>query len=212
MSNALQDPRDPLFENPTDLQRIFMLRRSYRKYSERPVELEKIMAIERSIRLFKEKMGYSNSDIRIIADDRGFSLVKDAATKGLIGSINPWLKSTKARCFIVAVVNNNGVSSISERNRRIAQTSMAMQVAILRATELGLATCWMAGINSREIERVLGLMEKEEVIAISTLGYPPQSTTITDYDFWANRLVSRRRKPLSEIVLNEESGYDLGHR
>ncbi|MGC8928522.1 MAG: nitroreductase family protein, partial [Myxococcota bacterium] len=82
--------------------------------------------------------------------------------------------------------------------------SILMQIAILRATELGLATCWMTGVNLSEIEKSIDIKKDVEIIAISTLGYPPESSGLTDYDFWANRLLSSKRKPLSAFILNDE--------
>lgn len=204
MAGTPKDSREPLFENASELQKIFIKRRSYRKYADIPIEPEKIEQIIKTVELFIAKMQLKNSKILLISDELTFKSIISSSTKGIIGSINPWLKSTKARGFIVAIVDNKGVRDSSERNRRIAETSMAMQIAILRATELELATCWMAGINSREVERVLGLDDGEEVIAVSTLGYPPSRTSLTDYDFWANRLVSGRRKPISEIMFIEK--------
>lgn len=198
------DSRRHLFVNPTPLSQIFILRRSYRKYSTKDVAPEIINEIEKTANLFILKLNLNHSYLIITRTRDELVAVIEAATEGFSGKINPWLKNTNAKHIIIAITNMNEANEAPERLKRIAETSMLMEIAILRATELGLATCWMAGINTFEIENYYNLRSEEEVIAISTLGYPPENSSIVDYDFWANRLVSVRRKDISELVFYDE--------
>ncbi len=193
------DSRNPLFNNPSELQKIFIKRRSFRKYKKGELNNDIFDAIKCSVLLFQKKMGFSHSKIEIISDRQIFEKVIEAATSGIIGKINPWLRRTDASAIILAIIDTRNLSDERERLIRIAETSMSMQIAILRSTELGLATCWMAGINSREIEKTLNLSDNQEIIAISTLGYPPEGSGFTDYDFWANRIVSGKRRSVEEL-------------
>ncbi len=198
------DTRKDMFENISGLSRLFIQRRSFRKYSAKIVEQEKVDAIKKSAELFVSKMGLKFSRISITKDKEEFDLIVKSATSGILGKINPWLKNSTASHIIIAIANMDGIKNNKERLERIAETSMLMQIAILRATELNLATCWMAGINSKEIEKNYPKLKDEEIIAISPLGYPPTMSSITDYDYWANRLVSGKRKPLSELIFYDE--------
>ncbi|MCX7943707.1 MAG: nitroreductase family protein [Deltaproteobacteria bacterium] len=181
------------------------MRRSFRKYAKREIEFEKIIEIENTIKDFQLTMGFKHSMVKVTKNKEEFESVIRAAKRGLVGKINPWLNKTNATNLLIAIVNTNDTDqNLSERFKRIAETSILMEVAILRATELGLASCWLAGVNTSEIEKEYKLGDGEEVIAIATLGYPPISSNITDYDFWANKLVSARRKHLSEIMFYDE--------
>ncbi len=200
----IKDSREHLFENPTPLNLLFIRRRSFRKYQKAEVEPAKIKELELTAELFISANGFRHSCIRITKDIKEFESVVKAATKGFSGKVNPWLNKTNASNIILAIVNTEKTVNNADRLKRIAETAMLMETVILRATELGLATCWMAGINSGEIEKEYRLNLSEEIIAISTLGYPPLSSGITDYDFWANRLVSGRRKDLSQLVFYED--------
>lgn len=196
--------REHLFDNPSELQKIFIKRRSFRKYMKKPVEKEKILNIKKSCEIFIEKRNFRHSTIHISEGADEFNRIVDSATKGFSGKVNPWLKKTNADTLMLAMADMTDVITESERLKIIAETSILMQIAILRATELGLATCWMAGVNLSEIEKFIDIKKGVEVIAISTLGYPPESSGLTDYDFWANRLLSSKRKPLAAFILNEE--------
>ncbi|MGB9600191.1 MAG: nitroreductase family protein, partial [Myxococcota bacterium] len=139
--------REHLFDNPSELQKIFIKRRSFRKYMKKPVEKEKILNIQKTCDIFIEKSGFCHSIIHIteVADE--FNRIVDSATKGFLGKVNPWLKKTDADRLILAMADMTGINTDSERLKIIAETSILMQIAILRATELGLATCWMTGVN-----------------------------------------------------------------
>lgn len=90
---------------------------------------------------------------RIIAVPRGpdFERVTHATTRGLVHLINPWLTSTHAShlllCTTIQPKDEAGIS------KSVEQAAMCMQVAVLAATELGYGTCWMAGLNYRQVER-----------------------------------------------------------
>lgn len=200
MNNYLErNERDLPWQSPSALQKIFIKRRSFRKYLKGEIKDNIVEMIKFTTDLFITRMGFCHLRIEIVLMGEMFRKIINAATSGVVGKINPWLKKTDATGLLVAIVNSLDAKEEKERLKRIGECSMVMQVAILRATELGFATCWLGGINSSEIEGVMELNKGEEVIAISTLGYPPKKIGFTDYDFWANRLLSRRRRPLAEL-------------
>ncbi|MDZ4063420.1 MAG: nitroreductase family protein, partial [Coriobacteriia bacterium] len=86
--------------------------------------------------------------------------------------------------------------------RAIAESAMTMQVAVLAATELGLGTCWMAGIHHERVETAYPMPDGARLVAISTLGSGPERMRLS-WDTVAYHLVSKRRKPLHRLWMRE---------
>lgn len=49
--------------------------------------------------------------------------------------------------------------------------SIALSFMMLRATELGLSTCWLGRVNEKEVREILNLPEDYVVVAVTPLGY-----------------------------------------
>jgi nitroreductase len=69
--------------------------------------------------------------------------------------------------------------------------AIAVDHMTLRATELGLGTCWIGAFDQQEVKKVLGIPEGVTVIAVMPVGYPAESKQPTP------------RKPLEEIICYE---------
>jgi nitroreductase len=193
----------------TPLQRVMLWRRSFRKYADGIVTADQAAGIDAAARAFSERMGFSAPAIRTTVDPAEFKAVVGAAMKGVVGKINPWLPFTRANGMILALGEPRKAPVFGDRRVGVAQIAMAMETAVLHAASMGLGTCWMAGINSREIEKALGLPEGREIIAISTLGLPPAGISLLSWDGVTHHLVSKKRKPLSEIVHLEKLGAGI---
>lgn len=187
----------------TPLQKTMLGRRSYRKYRDGAVTAAQAAEVDAAARAFCERMGYRAPVIRTTVDPAEFKAIVAAAMAGAIGKTNPWLIFTKASGMIVASCDVAAAPSSGDRVVALAQAAMAMEVAILRAAEMGLGTCWMAGINSREVEKALALPEGRQVIAISTLGHPPEGVSLLSWDGVAYHMISKKRKDLSKTVFTD---------
>ena len=62
---------------------------------------------------------------------------------------------------------------------------------ILRATELGLGTCWIGAFDPDAAREILGLPDEVEPVVFTTLGYPDADPR------------TKARKPLSDLVRYE---------
>ncbi len=89
--------------------------------------------------------------------------------------------------------------------RAVKEASMAMQVAVLAATEVGLATCWLAGINHERIEKAYQMPDGARLVAISPLGVPTRKKGLS-WDSVTFHLISKRRMPLEKIWMREQWG------
>ncbi len=181
---------------------ILLNRRSVRKYESKPAEPKQIQYIEKCVVTFCQRMHFTAARIVVVGHGEGFEEVVRGATRGLLGKINPWLSFTKASHMILC-----GAVYPDDNDRKaiegaVAEASMAMQVAVLAATEVGLGTCWMAGIAHERIESAFSMPDGAALVAISTLGTAPSRLRMS-WDALAYHMVSKRRKPLDELWMKE---------
>lgn len=197
----------------TPLMKILLQRRSCRRYAEGSASAAEVAALEATVRRFLERSGFSAPRIAIVEGEAMRAVVK-AALGGVIGKINPWLPFTRARHLVLC-----GARCPEEpagRARAIKEAAMTMQVLVLAATELGLGTCWMAGINHERVESAFpleggaelirgGRPSRASLIAISPLGLPPEKRGLS-WDNLIYHMTSKRRKPLAELWMAERWG------
>ncbi|MBN1945457.1 MAG: nitroreductase family protein [Bradymonadales bacterium] len=186
----------------TPLMQVLLKRRSVRKYGEGAASDDQVAHILECVDRFRQVAGFERSRIVILGDEPRFKAVIKAAMAGLVGKMNPWLALTRARHLILAGAVYPPDGDRAETELAIKQAAMTMQVAILAATEVGLATCWMAGINHDRVELEYPLADGARLIAISALGLPPRRIGVS-WDAMMYHLVSKRRKPLEEIWMEE---------
>jgi nitroreductase len=60
----------------------------------------------------------------------------------------------------------------------LESASAAMENLLLAATALGLGTCWMTGplIDETALRKLLDIPESKEIVAVTPLGYPVETT------------------------------------
>lgn len=191
----------------TPLMRLLLRRRSVRKYDSRPATQAQVDYVEGCVRAFCKRMGFTSPRITIVGRGEAFDAVVRGATSGLLGKINPWLPFTKASHLVLCSTVYPSDGSRGGTERAIAEASMAMQVAVLAATEQGLSTCWMAGIDHERVERAHELPDGSTLIAISTLGFGPKRMRVS-WDTVAYHLVSKRRRPLAHLRMAERWEQD----
>jgi hypothetical protein len=186
----------------TPLSRVFLDRRSVRKYAKGEATQEQVGYVELCARAFATRAGFTAPRLQVVGAGPEFDAVVRAATSGLVGKVNPWLPFTQARHIILCGAVYRDVDERGTVERAIKEAAMVMQVAILAATEQGLGTCWMAGINHERVEMSYGMPDGAKVVAISTLGLPPARMGLS-WDTVSYHLVSKRRRPLDALWMRE---------
>ena len=186
----------------TPLMQLLLQRRSVRKYRSQAATDEQVTYVEKCVRAFCERMGFMSPRITIVGRGKAFDEVVRGATSGLVGKINPWLPFTQASHLMLCATVYPSDGNRGGTERAIAEASMTMQVAVLAATEVGLATCWMAGIDHEAVERTHQLADGSSLMAISTLGFGPKRMRLS-WDTVAYHLVSKRRRPLADLRMAE---------
>lgn len=186
----------------TPLMEVFLRRRSVRKYSEGRATEEQVAYVVGCADRFQQRAGFSAPRLVVVPRGPAFDAVLRGATAGLIGKTNPWLPFTKAEHFVLCGTRYPEPAERAGLELAIKQAAMVMQVAILAAAEVGLATCWMAGINHEQVELSYSMPDGAQLIAISTLGLPPRRMGLS-WDAVSYHLVSKRRKPLEALWMQE---------
>ncbi|SFR07171.1 nitroreductase family protein [Desulfoscipio geothermicus] len=70
-------------------------------------------------------------------------------------------------------------------------TAIGIEHLILRATDLGLGTCWIMMFQQKGVKEVLGLEEDMVVVALVPVGYPDQDPP------------ARPRLPIEQLLIKE---------
>lgn len=186
----------------TPLIDVFLRRRSVRAYDDGKPPKEAIDYVMRTAFAFMKRNMFSAPRLMLIDDEKDFLGLVACAMKGILGKGNPWLSVTKARVMLLCGAVYDEKSQPKQIERAIKEAAMTMQVAILSATEVGIASCWIAAINHEEIERHYPLPDNARLIAMSPLGFARSQKGIS-WDTIANFLVSSRRKGLDELWMRE---------
>lgn len=76
---------------------------------------------------------------------------------------------------------------------------IAVEHLVLRATELGLGTCWIGWFNERWIRKILEIPRNIKIVALVTLGYPAEDL----------KLKEQQRLSLEEILFFDKYGKSI---
>jgi nitroreductase len=185
----------------TPLMQLLLQRRSCRKYAEGSAAAEQIEALLDRARSFQDRCGFRAPRLLVVS---GAELARavSAAMRGLMVTVNPWLPSTAARHLLLCGAVWAEGAEPAAIEHALAEAAMTMQVALLAATEVGLGSCWLAGIDHDAVERALGLPDGAKLVAISPLGLPPAKKGLWDAALF--HITSKRRKPLETLWLKEQ--------
>jgi nitroreductase len=124
----------------------------------------------------------------------------EGAFRGIF-SFNHW--AAKVPVFVVAVIEKHGLISnvlgvVRETSRSLLDIGIATEHLILQAEELGLGTCWMGGLDEKQVKQVLNIPGSKKVAAIIALGYPDKTE------------VKRRQERLKLEEISAFNGWERG--
>ncbi|HPO13435.1 MAG TPA: nitroreductase family protein [Candidatus Hydrogenedentes bacterium] len=175
---------------------IIQARRSVRAYDSRPVDPRDIVAMCEAARWAPSA---SNSQpIRIIAvTDR--STIERLA-KEAMGPVagNRWVREVPlllVGCAQLDIVTNRIGAGITGIEYYQIDFGIAMEHLVLKATELGLGTCWLGWINTERTKVILDIPSNVRVMAMMAVGYPADAPP-----------KKRSRKPLEKLLFSERWG------
>jgi len=172
---------------------IIEQRISVRTYTNKPVEEEKVdQIIEFLNSNVKGPFGNKVKFQLMNLTDADSEEVKALGTYGVIRN---------AYLYIVGIAK--------KADKAMEDFGYCMEKNILKATELGLGTCWLGGTFSRSnLAQKIGLSTKELMPAIAPVGYPGDKKSFADKTL---RLLakSKHRKPWEEIFFDGDMNSSL---
>jgi len=178
------------------LDEILEARYSVRSYDTRPVPRGDVVAICEAARAAPSA---SNSQTWrfIVVTDRG--LIQRLGREGMGPVVkNRWMRDAPVvivGCSKLDVITNRLGTGITGIEYYRIDMGIAVEHMVLKATELGLGTCWIGWINERNIREILSIPKEVRVLTMLAVGYPKNS-----------KRPPRKRKPLNEIVFSNTWG------
>lgn len=167
-------------------------RQSIRSYIERPISRDVLRECVEAARLAPSACNYQPWRF-ICVDDR--KLITDITDQvcGGIYSINAFVKNAGA--LVVVVSDKEGFlrqlgGKLKRTDYYLVDIGIACEHLVLKATELGLGSCWIGWFNERRLKQLLHVPRTRRIDIMISLGY---------YDP-ATKPAPRSRKDLSEII------------
>jgi len=154
---------------------LFLKRKSTRILLEKPIEKKTITALLESARLAPSAVNYQPW--------RFFVCTSDEIKEKIVESYpRKWFSS--APLYIVACADKSQSWKRPSDNKDHGSIDVTIAVThlILKATELGLGTCWVCNFDSSILKEALNLDKVLEPVAIIPIGYPAEDKTKKEPD------------------------------
>ena len=159
---------------------VIKKRRSIRAFENRKVEDDKLMDVLSAGRA--APTSYNNQEFKIVA-------VRDKIRIGqLFHACNEQDFVKEAPVVLVCCGTNPEQEMMCGQPSYTIDVSVVATHMMLRATDLGLGTCWLGSFNEKKIKQILDIPDNIRVVTVLPLGYP------------RFQLAEKSRKPLEELV------------
>lgn len=173
-----------------ELDKAIKERRSVREYLSKPVPHEKIMEVLDAARYAPRSGNLQNFYFIVVQNKKKREQIAENCLR------QSWMKNSPVHIVICNKIED--ISQVySDRGElfSIQNSSAAIENMLLKATELGLGTCWVGALDYVALQNILRLPDDIRVEAVITLGYSktyPKSSKkydlskITYFEEWGN--------------------------
>ncbi|HUL31568.1 MAG TPA: nitroreductase family protein [Thermodesulfobacteriota bacterium] len=179
-----------------DLMEAIKGRRSIRKYKSDPVPEEVFRTLMEAVRWSPSWANTQCWEVIAVKDPSVKSELATALPKG-----NPAGPSMTAAPLVLVLCGKKGISGFYggqtvtvKGDWLMFDTGIAMQNLCLAARSLGLGTVVVGMFDHKKAEKILGVPEDVEVVAMTPLGYPAAEGS------------TPKRKDISEFVFSDRYG------
>ena len=174
------------------IQQIITSRSSCRTYDPKPIPIEKMAQM-------MEWIDLANSEVK---SKIRFTLLSTRSDgKEILVKLGSYGVISGAHTFLVAIIH--------ETEGNPLELGMLFEKVVLKATELGLGTCWLGGtFNKGDFEKNFQLNPKEYIPIVSPLGIAKDKRSLLDtaMRFGAG---SNNRKSWSELFFEADDQHPL---
>jgi len=158
---------------PSPLQRILGRRRSVRRFLDTPVEREKILACLEAARLAPSAENAQPWRFVVLDDPQVKGPFCREAFSGIYGRTR---FAERAPALILLLSKTAFMThGLGQRLQgipfQLIDIGIAGEHLVLRATELGLGTCWIGWFHTRRVRRFFRIPRKYKIAGLIALGY-----------------------------------------
>ncbi len=175
---------------------ILRRRRSTRSFDSRPVTEKDVISMVEAARLAPSAC--NSQTWRFVTVTRR-EIIRKICYEAMRPVIpNKWLEQAPlvfVGCSQLDVIANRIGSGVTGIEYYQIDLGIAMEHMVLKATELGLGTCWIGWFDESTLKKILEIPNKIKVSALLAVGYPKDESS-----------KKRKRKPLEKIVFSEKWG------
>jgi len=156
-------------------------RYSVRSYKNLPVEDEKLDKVLDAARLAPSAVNFQPWYFIVVREEKQRQKLNEVYAR-------KWF--TSAPVVIIACVDHSKVwvRASDGKNSADIDPAIAIDHLTLRATDLGLGTCWVCNFDAKKCRELFSLPENIEPIALIPIGYPDDQPN------------EKKRKKLDEVV------------
>lgn len=154
---------------------------SVRSYTNQPVDRETILEVLKAAHIAPSAHNYQSWEFVVITSPENLEEIHAAYPRS-------WFK--QAPVCIAVCTDHNRSWKRAEDNKDLADVDAAIAIdhLVLKATDLGLGTCWVCHFDVGLTRKVLNLPDHVEPIALIPLGYTTAQAP------------AKSRKPLADMV------------
>ena len=153
-------------------------RYSVRGFKDTPVDRKLILSITEAARLAPSACNAQPSRFIAVTEK---SLLKEIVLNGLGGVVpNKWALSAPViivGCAQLNLLTHRVAEAVKGIHYHQIDLGIAMEHMVLRATELGLGTCWIGWFKAKHIKKILQIPRNWKIISLLALGYPQEVST-----------------------------------
>ncbi len=178
------------------LDQILNSRRSVRSFDSRPVNEKDILSIIEAARLAPSACNSQTWRFIFVTQREIIRKICHEAMRPVIP--NKWLEQAPlviVGCSQLDVIANRIGGRVTGIEYYQIDLGIAMEHMVLKATELGLGTCWIGWFDETNVKNILGIPKKIKVSALLAVGYPKNAPG-----------KERKRKPAEKIAFSEKWG------
>jgi nitroreductase len=162
-----------------ELSALLKKRKSVRKYKSQPVEAEKLQQLLEAGRLAPTASNGQNWYCIVLRNPQLRSQMGEACGN------QAWVGQAPVNLVICGANNRN---MFCGQPINPIDCSIALTLMMLKATELGLGTCWLGRFDAGKVRELLAIPAEDTIVAVTPLGYADEEPE------------ARPRKDLAEFV------------
>jgi nitroreductase len=175
---------------------ILETRRSVRSFRSKPVSKQDVLAVCEAARLAPSACNSQTWRFIAVSNPVTIKRLCKEAMRPVIP--NRWLEQAPLviiGCSQLDIIANRIGARISGIEYYRIDLGIAMEHMVLKATDLGLGTCWIGWFAEEKIKEILGIPKKIKVSAMLAIGHPNEAPP-----------KKRSRKSMDKILFSEKWG------